>query len=375
MSLELDSYYQNLMASKGRSASICAPGLSAMEAAAISAAAANNAGRRQDIHSNHQYASRGSGGSMHITANVNTTPTRPRKHGAHRSQSARVAGSQRPKIKRREQEILDYHEQHLDLASSEGALRDCQESYNPFLNKVPSTGRLVTSTSLEMSQNSLGNGKHGTPPPQKSGGGGGGNGLPLQQINAAFLLSAEPPRDSPHLRRRHSGGGYETRRRGSSDQKTGTSELDKIAYGSGPAIIPTLATPDVSPLPTRRGAPSNANNSQQHQQASSSNNKPTGLPKSPTASRSGSQRRVNSMKTPRRTQERYLDVPDRERDQQQTSPEDEDEESYRLRSFSVTPKGKSLYSFIPILLSLSLLFTERLACMRCKTVFPSCIFY
>jgi len=103
-----------------------------------------------------------------------------------------------------------------------------------------------------------------------------------------------------------------------------------MCYG-GPVIIPTIATPEASPHPTRRG---NTNNSQQQQQCS---NKPIGLPKSPTASRSNSQRRVNSVKTPKRMPERYLDVPD---SNQQTSPDDEDEESYRLRSFSLTPKGK-----------------------------------
>lgn len=333
------------MASKGRSSSMCAPGFSAMETQAIVAAAAA-AGRRQQLppqnlngrnysqEDSRQYVTRGSGGSMHI-ANATSTPTRTRKqHGAHRSQSARVPGSQRPKVKRREQELQEY-QQHLDLASSEGALRDCQESYNPFLNKVPSTGRLVTSTSLEMSQNSL-HQQHphhqGTPPPihhhhqQQQ--------QQQQIINAAFLLDA--PRESPHLRRRHSGGGYE--RRGSADHKGLTEQGDKYGYGGGPVIIPTIATPEGSPLlPMRRGGNNGGSNM-------NSNSKPAGLPKSPTASRSGSQRRVNSMKSPRRTQqERYLDVPD---NNPQTSPEDEDEESYRLRSFSLTPKGETKKLFL-----------------------------
>lgn len=345
MTLELDSHYQSLMASKGRSSSMCAPGFSAMETQAIVAAAAA-AGRRQQLppqnlngrnysqEDSRQYVTRGSGGSMHI-ANATSTPTRTRKqHGAHRSQSARVPGSQRPKVKRREQELQEY-QQHLDLASSEGALRDCQESYNPFLNKVPSTGRLVTSTSLEMSQNSL-HQQHphhqGTPPPihhhhqQQQ--------QQQQIINAAFLLDA--PRESPHLRRRHSGGGYE--RRGSADHKGLTEQGDKYGYGGGPVIIPTIATPEGSPLlPMRRGGNNGGSNM-------NSNSKPAGLPKSPTASRSGSQRRVNSMKSPRRTQqERYLDVPD---NNPQTSPEDEDEESYRLRSFSLTPKGETKKLFL-----------------------------
>lgn len=354
MTLELDSHYQNLMANrKVRSSSITTapPGYSAMEQRQY---AQQNQQHQQNLNgrnshyaqqegerssqqppSSAQYGSRGSGGNMHITAsNSSSTPTRSRKHGtgAHRSQSARVPGSQRPKIKRRETELQEY-QQHLDLTSSDGALSlsssrgggDCEDSYNPFLNKVPSTGRLVTSTSLEMSQNSLHH--QGTPPPSH---------LPLshlQQINAAFLLDA--PRESPHLRRRHSGGGYE--RRGSTDQKAMIE-----GGGSGyPIIIPTIATPEASPLAGRRGSHNNMNQQ-------SGNNKPTGLPRSPTSSRQSSQRRVNSMKCPKRVPERYLDVPaDRENNssqqqqQQGGSPgEDEDEESYRLRSFSLTPKGK-----------------------------------
>lgn len=336
MTLELEPYYQNLKAAKGRSASISVPACTEMETAVMGSSSGvgpvgsgshsrlphqlptgnSRSGSSADFNEASHYGSRGSGGNMQILNNGGGsgggTP-RPRKTGTHRSQSARVVGHNRPKVKRREHDICEY-QQHLDLASSEGAIRDCQESYNPFISG--STGRLVTSTSLEMSQNSL---HHGTPPP--------GNNMHLSTDAAA--------RDSPVIIRRHSGAGCD--RRGSADQKS-TPDRERLClggYAGGvPNIIPTIATPEASPHPQRKGMTQTSQ--QQQQQQHGSGNKPIGLPKtpSPSVSRSGSQRRVNSVKAPKKTAERYLDVPNKE------SPEEEDdEESYRLRTFNVTSKG------------------------------------
>lgn len=327
MTLELEPYYQNLKAAKGRSASISVPGNREMETAVLSSATVHAVGSHSrlphhlptgnnsrgssasDFNEVTHYGSRGSGGNMQILNNTGGGggAPRPRKHGTHRSQSARIVGHNRPKVKRREHDICEY-QQHLDLASSEGAIRDCEESYNPFLSG--STGRLITSTSMEMSQNSL---HHSTPPPANN-----------------MHLST----DSPVIIRRHSGAGCD--RRGSSDQKC-TPDRDRLClggYGGIPSIIPTIATPEASPHPQRKGV---SPTSQQQQ----GGNKPAGLPKtpSPSVSRSGSQRRVNSVKVPKKTTtvDRYLDVPSK--DSQPSPEEDDDEESYRLRTFNVTSKG------------------------------------
>lgn len=346
MTLELEPYYQNLKAAKGRSASISVPHCTEMETAVMGSSSGygpgasgshsrlphqsmsgnSRTGSASDFNEGTHYVSRGSAGNMQILNNGGGGgggAPRPRKSGTHRSQSARIVGHNRPKVKRREHDICEY-QQHLDLASSEGAIRDCQDSYNPFISG--STGRLVTSTSLEMSQNSL---QQGTPPP--------GNNMHLSTDAAA--------RDSPVIIRRHSGAGCD--RRGSADQKT-TPDRERLylgGYGAAgiPNIVPTIATPEASPHPQRKGMTQTSqqqHQQQQQQQQYGSGNKPAGLPKtpSPSVSRSGSQRRVNSVKIPKKNMDRYLDVPTK--DSQQPSPEDEDdEENYRLRTFNVTSKG------------------------------------
>ena len=344
MTLEQEAYYQNLMAIKGRSASICVPGMDTGgggSGGGVGGTTTTAGVRRQPSSSmlrengqsarqKEDYINSGGGSGVGNTMQIqNTTPTRPRKNGAHRSQSARVIGSNRPKVKRRERDIREY-QQHLDLASSEGALRDCQESYNPFLNKVPSSGRLITSASLEMSSNSL----YGTPPPQSHQSTPPVVHPPSQSQHHQQLLqqltTTDSPRDSPKIIRRHSGGGSgsvapfpgansNSDRRGSDKS---TPEKDKSQIQGAGNFIPVIATPESSPISSRRG------------------NKPQGLPKSPQVSRSGSTRRTNSVKGPRRSTAGFLDVPDRDNNPPAITPDDEDEESYRLRSFSVTPKGK-----------------------------------
>jgi hypothetical protein len=318
MALEQESsYYQSIMGGKGRSASISAPGFPNMEGGMMMTS--GGSGRRipsvtptaprengQSSRYREDYPTRPVGSS---SASGSTPPSKTplqRKHGAHRSQSARVVGS-KPKIKRRERDLRDY-QQHLDLASSEGALplRDCEESYNPFLRKVPSSGRLITSNSGEMSTGSL----YGTPPPPPT------NSHNNHNHNHTSTPPRDRDRDSPKITRRQStqgSGGYTESRRGS-DKSTPEKESKK----SIPGLIPVIATPEGSPNPVRRAS-----------------TKPTGLPRSPQVSRSGSTRRVNSVKGRRNTG--YLDVPD----SNNSPPDDEDEESYRLRSFSVTPKGKT----------------------------------
>lgn len=340
MTLELEPYYQNLRAAKGRSASISVAACTEMETSIMGSSSGigpvgtgshsrlphqlptgnSRSGSAADFSEAAHYGSRGSGGNMHILNNGGGGGGGPRQKksaGTHRSQSARVVGHNRPKVKRREHDICEY-QQHLDLASSEGAIRDCQESYNPFISG--STGRLVTSTSLEMSQNSLL--QQGTPPP--------GNNI---------HLSADGGRDSPLIIRRHSGAGND--RRGSTDQQT-TPDRERLylgGYGGIPNIVPTIATPEASPHPQRKGL-----TQQTGQQQHGSGNKPVGLPKtpSPSVSRSGSQRRVNSVKVPKKTMDSYLDVPAKYLPQQPSPEDDDDEDSYRLRTFNVTSKGISI---------------------------------
>jgi len=240
------------------------------------------------------------------TTTTSSQQQQQRKHGAHRSQSARVVGS-KPKLKRRA--IRDY-QQHLDLASSEGALRDCEDSYNPFLRKVPSTGRLITANSGEMSNSSLYNPSPAAPQP-----------API--VHQQSSPHSTPPRDSPKVLRRQSTA-FEVRR--GSDKST--PEKDRKGLGT----IPAISTPECSPLPQRRGS-----------------TKPSGLPKSPQVIRSTSTRRANSVKGRRNTT--FLDVPDRN----PSPPEDEDEESYRLRTFNVTSKGNQQTTFSTFTLSRSLL--------------------
>jgi len=335
MTLELDPYYQNLMTSKGRSASICA---------ASCAEPGANHGATSEHMRGHSNAVRTCSGdqlclSRGSNGHNNGGNASPRKigSGTHRSQSARVVGSNRPKVKKRDahKQLQDY-QKHLDLASSDSALQDCQSSYNPFLNqKLSSSGRLITSTSLEMSNNSL----YSTPPPPSQ---------PVVGMATAHQVAylGDMSKDSPKSMRRHSS----AVRRSSADHVGGSDrpELNPVFQLNNEMmnVIPMIATPESSPCPNRR------------------NSRPTGLPKSPQPPRSNSARRAQSMKSPRKSpnsssgggsnvpstsksggnenshgRQSYLDVP--ESSAAASSSADEDEESYRLRSFSVTRKGMS----------------------------------
>ncbi|XP_050685961.1 uncharacterized protein LOC126980291 [Eriocheir sinensis] len=135
-------------AEKGRSASFCAPSqpLSALHAAHSSSditmdARAHAAALVQGAQQQTQQAQQQQASSSPRTRLKAT-------HATRRSQSCRVQGSRPPRVRRQESPRTSEPQLELDDDANAAFTRATQEdaSYNPFLRKVPSCGRLVTLT-------------------------------------------------------------------------------------------------------------------------------------------------------------------------------------------------------------------------------------
>lgn len=132
-------------AEKGRSASFCAPSqpLSALHAAHSSSditmdARAHAAALVQGAQQQAQQQQASSSPRTRLKAT----------HATRRSQSCRVQGSRPPRVRRQESPRTSEPRLELDDDANAAFNRATQEdaSYNPFLRKVPSCGRLVTLT-------------------------------------------------------------------------------------------------------------------------------------------------------------------------------------------------------------------------------------
>ncbi|XP_045108896.1 uncharacterized protein LOC123503299 isoform X2 [Portunus trituberculatus] len=132
-------------AEKGRSASFCAPSqpLSALHAAHSSSDITMDARA-------HAAAALVQASQQQQQASSSPRSRLKASHAARRSQSCRVQGSRPPRVRRQESPRSSEPRFELDAdataAFTHATTEDASTSYNPFLRKVPSCGRLVTLT-------------------------------------------------------------------------------------------------------------------------------------------------------------------------------------------------------------------------------------
>lgn len=131
-------------AEKGRSASFCAPSqpLSALHAAHSSSDIT------MDAHAHAAALIQGSQQQQQQQASSSPRTRLKATHATRRSQSCRVQGSRPPRVRRQESPRTSEPRLELDDDANAAFTRATVEnaSYNPFLRKVPSCGRLVTLT-------------------------------------------------------------------------------------------------------------------------------------------------------------------------------------------------------------------------------------